>query len=84
MPERQYRIHPAIGIARVGNSPDEFFIGPEIPGLGPTGDTKVGTRVPSFKSSGKIKPQAARFRIWEYVEKNGVIEPQREASEGRD
>ena len=24
-----YKIHPAIGIARVGNSPDEFFIGPE-------------------------------------------------------
>jgi len=23
------RIHPAIGIARVGNSPDEYFIGPE-------------------------------------------------------
>ena len=26
------RIHPAIGIARLGNSPDEYFIGPEIPG----------------------------------------------------
>ena len=24
-----YKIHPAIGIARVGNSPDEFFVGPE-------------------------------------------------------
>ena len=31
---RQYKIHPAIGIARVGNGhPDQFFIGPEIPGL---------------------------------------------------
>jgi hypothetical protein len=27
--KREYRIHPAIGLARVGNSPDQFFIGPE-------------------------------------------------------
>jgi hypothetical protein len=27
------RIHPAIGIARVGRSPEGFFIGPEIPGV---------------------------------------------------
>ena len=26
-----YKIHPAIGIARVGNSPTAFFIGPETP-----------------------------------------------------
>ena len=25
-----YKIHPAIGIARVGNHPDAFFVGPEI------------------------------------------------------
>src|SRR5438034_439617 len=37
MPERQYRIHPAIGIARVGDavrtdaSKDFYFIGPESP-----------------------------------------------------
>ena len=27
-----YRIHPGIGVARVGDSPDDFFIGPEAPG----------------------------------------------------
>lgn len=26
-----YRIHPAMGVARVGNSPEEFFVGPERP-----------------------------------------------------
>jgi hypothetical protein len=26
------KIFPPIGIARLGNSPNEFFIGPEIPG----------------------------------------------------
>src|SRR5262249_19798797 len=30
----QYRIHPAIGIARVGNAdPSTYFIGPEAPGF---------------------------------------------------
>ena len=28
----RYAIYPGIGIARVGNSPDEYFIGPEAPG----------------------------------------------------
>ncbi len=27
------KIHPAIGIARLGNSPTTFFIGPEKPGV---------------------------------------------------
>ncbi|WP_406233034.1 LodA/GoxA family CTQ-dependent oxidase [Nocardia sp. NBC_01009] len=30
------QIHPGIGVARVGNSPDEFFLGPEAPGIIPT------------------------------------------------
>ena len=34
-----YRIHPAIGVARLGNAdPSTFFIGPEAPGYGPLGD----------------------------------------------
>jgi len=51
-------IHPAFGIARVGNSPDEFFLGPEAPGPHPTpGD--------GFKdAAGRIKRQAARFRVY--------------------
>ena len=28
-------IYPSIGIARVGNSPDGFFFGPEVPGERP-------------------------------------------------
>ena len=27
-----YRIHPGIGIARVGDSPDSFYLSPERPG----------------------------------------------------
>ena len=54
----QIVIHPAIGVARVGNSPHEWFLGPETPGPHP---------VPpgGFKdAAGRIKRQAARFRLY--------------------
>ena len=52
------RIHPAIGVARVGNSPDEFFIGPERTWERP--DPPGG-----FKDAQcRVKRQAARFRIF--------------------
>ena len=83
MAKRRYKIHPAIGIARVGNADaDSFFIGPELPVTGPTGDPKCATTVPPFKADKdkeKIKPQAARFRIWEYRKnKDGKWEASRE------
>jgi L-Lysine epsilon oxidase N-terminal/L-lysine epsilon oxidase C-terminal domain len=59
-----YKIHPAIGVARLGDAAS-FFIGPETPGLRPIGDPP-GTKVPPYKDGGRIKPQAARFRIFEY------------------
>ncbi|MEV6279824.1 LodA/GoxA family CTQ-dependent oxidase [Nocardia sp. NPDC051832] len=52
-----YRIHPAIGIARVGNSP-EFFIGPERRNELP--DPPGGFKDPQCR----VKRQAARFRIF--------------------
>ena len=54
------RIHPGLGIARIGNSPDDFFIGPEAPGeiVEPEGGYK--------DNDGRIKRQAARFRIYAY------------------
>src|SRR5262245_55838034 len=61
------KIHPAIGIARVGNSPDGFFIGPEIPGICdvPAGGYKdVGE--PDKGIPPRVKRQAARFRIFGY------------------
>ncbi|MRG92742.1 LodA/GoxA family CTQ-dependent oxidase [Polyangium spumosum] len=75
-----YRIHPSIGIARVGNAdPDTFFIGPEVPGLPPLG-SPPGTTAPPYKVDGKIKPQAARFRIFEYQWINGRLTPVREVN----
>lgn len=51
-------IYPAIGIARVGNSRDEYFIGPEVtaPVKHPAGFYKDAT--------GALKRQAARFRVY--------------------
>src|SRR6266446_1890728 len=61
------KIHPAIGIARVGDSPSSFFIGPEKPFAGNTGqDAGAGTAAPPFRDGGKVKRQAARFRIFNY------------------
>jgi len=61
------KIFPSIGIARLGNSADKYFIGPEIPGNhNPTfndGDDH------NYKDSQfKIKRQAARFRLFGYEE----------------
>ncbi len=57
---KSFKIHPSIGIARLGNSPDGFFIGPEIPGVNeiPEGGYK--------DSEMRVKRQAARFRIFGY------------------
>jgi hypothetical protein len=50
-------IHPAIGVARVGNS-DEFFIGPEVthPEPLPPGSYRDAEK--------RLKRQAARFRVY--------------------
>lgn len=51
-------IYPGIGIARVGNSQSSYFIGPEAPGWHPSPDQR-------FKDEdGRVKRQAARFRIY--------------------
>ncbi len=60
MPITSVKIHPAIGIARLGDSPNDFFIGPELPGadLSPPGGFKDGNC--------RMKRQAARFRVFGY------------------
>ncbi|MBB4908509.1 LodA/GoxA family CTQ-dependent oxidase [Actinophytocola algeriensis] len=61
-------VHPAIGIARVGNSPDEFFIGPERLWAPPD---PVG----GFKDArSRVKRQAARFRLYAHHDDGTVTE----------
>jgi hypothetical protein len=76
-----YRIHPAIGVARLGNAdPATFFIGPEAPGYGPLGSAP-GTAVSPYKAAdGRVKPQAVRFRLFEYAMVGGRLMPVREVT----
>lgn len=51
-------IYPPIGVCRVGDSHDEYFIGPEVP-------TPIEQKLGFYRdATGKLKRQAARFRIY--------------------
>jgi hypothetical protein len=75
-----YKIHPAIGIARVGNSPDSFYLAPDATGAppidcGPDGlpIVKDGAEqhVTQYKDTqNRIRRQAARFRVFVYDDTN--------------
>ena len=61
-------VHPAIGVARVGNSADSFYFGPELPGSLPVAPE-------GFKdASGAIARQAARFRVFGYDATGAVVQ----------
>lgn len=62
-----FKIHPAIGIMRVGDA-DQFFVGPEElghPGVEIAADG-AESKIQQYKAGGRIKRQAARFRVFEY------------------
>jgi hypothetical protein len=75
-----YKIHPAIGAARVGNS-KEYYLAPETPG-GPPLDPKTGKPIYTAGSGaptqsifrdapgGALKKQAARFKVYAYDNTN--------------
>lgn len=69
-------IHPALGIARIGNAPvpddpqhweEGFYIASELPGV--AASPKGGFKTPD----GKIKRGAARFRIFGYDADGNVV-----------
>jgi hypothetical protein len=76
--ETTYKIHPGIGIARLGNSDTEFYLAPETPaGLPQECDAQGNPRhgadgvapvfVTTFRDAqGRIKRQAARFQVYVY------------------
>lgn len=61
------RIHPGIGVARVGDSKSDYYVGPEVtePKLVHFGSTR--------DDSGAIKRQAARFRVYGYDANGDVV-----------
>jgi len=59
-------IHPAFGIARVGNSPDGFLLGPEVPGTWrPAGRFR--------DNASRLYRQAARFRVFGLDENDRIV-----------
>jgi len=69
-----YKIHPAIGAARIGNSA-EYYLAPETPGGLPLDRNSgkpiyAGPGVPPqnifHDASGALKKQAARFKVFAY------------------
>ncbi|MGB1255088.1 MAG: LodA/GoxA family CTQ-dependent oxidase [Thiolinea sp.] len=63
---RKIRIHPAIGITRLGNHPEAYFIGPEIPGV-------VNKPVNGYKMAGMVKRQGVRFRLYAYDKNDELL-----------
>ena len=86
-------IHPSIGVARVGNSPTEFYLAPETIGGRPLacdagGNVTIERGAPqvvdTYKdSAGRIKRQGARFRVMIATGKKAGA-PMREAVLGKD
>jgi len=84
-----FRVHPGVGIARLGNCPETFCISPEEPAalpvdcdergnplLSPDGMTEL--RIKTFKDTeGRIKRQAARFQVWAYDDEHPTGKPLR-------
>jgi len=60
------KIFPPIGIARVGDSPDGWYIGPEWPG-------QLALPDDYRDESGRLKRQGARFRIYTFSADDKVI-----------
>jgi hypothetical protein len=85
----QFRVHPSVGMARIGPSKDFYFLGPEIPRFiqeqfanlrhtpqplrhpattNPNAEApKPGRYRDNPTPTGRIMPQAARFRVFAYV-----------------
>jgi L-Lysine epsilon oxidase N-terminal/L-lysine epsilon oxidase C-terminal domain len=80
---QKLKIHPSIGVARIGNHPTEFYIGPEFPN-GYIKPDEIG----DFKAADaddantlKIKRQGARFRVFAYYDDGQIKELNSENSE---
>jgi hypothetical protein len=80
------RVYPPLGIARVGNAPgpEDYVIGPEVIGETPTlPDGAPARYVDDFRTEdGRIKRQAARFRVYAHM-KDGTVAEVTAASHAR-
>lgn len=69
------RVHPGIGMARLGNSPEDF-IGPEAPGqiVDPGGSGGPGPMGGTYRDADdNLKRQSQRFRIYGYNQEGQAV-----------
>jgi hypothetical protein len=78
---QELRVYPPIGVARVGNAdgPYDYVIGPEVIGGPPTlpgsAEEPPARYLGDFRTAnGKIKRQAARFRVYAHMRDGSVQE----------
>ncbi len=67
-----FRIHPALGVARVGDSPGPGFLGPELPGVPANWNFHTASFDKFKDDQGRVKRQGVRFRIYEFDEHGSV------------
>jgi hypothetical protein len=79
----KYRIHPAIGVARVGDS-EEFYLAPEKPGSLPVlPDGKEFTPADFRDREGRLRRQGERFAVYRYADDDpGSAVPARPGEDG--
>lgn len=80
---QKLKIHPSIGVARIGNHPTEFYIGPEFPN-GFIKSDQIGDFKAADTADGntlKIKRQGARFRVFAYYDDGQIKELNSENAE---
>ena len=69
------KIFPAIGIARVGDALSEYYICPEVEGALPSNpDGSEFTEHDFRDNEGRLKRQAARFKIFNGVPNSACVE----------
>lgn len=68
-----FKIHPAVGVARVGDSPEPGYIGPEQPGVPANWNFETAAFNKFKDAQGRIKRQGSRFRIFKYDESGVTV-----------
>src|SRR5947209_4173905 len=67
-----FRIHPALGVARVGDADGPGFIGPERLGVPANWNFDTAAFDP-FKVEGRVKRQGVRFRVFEFAPDGSLV-----------
>lgn len=66
-------IYPAIGVARIGNAPEGYVVGPEVTDPPPKMANDAPGKNPYRDAKGRLLPQAARFRIYGVNAKGAIV-----------